>query len=154
MTTETHYLTKEGLEKLQAELEELKERRVKISNRIEEAIKMGDLSENAEYSDAKDAQAFTEGRIAELQVIIKNSEIIKKDKKSKGEVVIGCTVEADCDGDPRTFTIVGPEEADPMKGYISHESPIGKALIGSKKGDTIDVETPGGVMKCKILKIS
>lgn len=151
---EIHYLTKEGLKKLKAEFEELKERRVRVSGRIEEAIKMGDLSENAEYSDAKDEQAFIAGRMAEVTIILRNYEIIKKDKKAKDEVVIGCTVEADCAGDKRTFTIVGVEEADPSKGYISHLSPIGSAFMGSKKGDTVDVETPGGIMKCKILKIS
>lgn len=149
-----HYLTKEGLKKIENELEELKERRVKVSGRIEEAIKMGDLSENAEYSDAKDEQGFIEGRIAEVKVILRNCEIIKTDKKAKEEVAIGCTVEADCAGDKRTFTIVGIEEADPSKGYISHQSPIGSAFMGRKKGDTVDVETPDGIMKCKILKIS
>lgn len=152
--TDTYYLTKEGLKKTQAELEELKERRVQVSKRIEEAIKMGDLSENAEYSDAKDEQAFVEGRIAEVKVILKNCEIIKKDSKAKNEVVMGSTVEADCAGEKRTFRIVGIEEADPSKGYISHHSPIGSAFMGGKKGDTVDVETPGGIMKCKILKIS
>lgn len=151
---DTYYLTKGGLKKLEAEFEHLKERRIKVSGRIEEAIKMGDLSENAEYSDAKDEQGFIEGRIAEVKVILRNYEIIKKDKKAKDEVVIGCTVEAICDGEKRTFTIVGIEEADPSKGFISHLSPIGKAFVGGKKGDTVDVETPGGIMKCKILKIS
>lgn len=152
--TSIHYLTKNGLAKLQAELDELKERRKHITKRIEEAIKMGDLSENAEYTDAKEEQGFVEGRISEVEQILKNSQIIEQTNKTKDEVVIGSSVHADCDGIERVFFIVGPEEANPGQGYISHESPIGKALMGRKRGEEFDVETPGGVMKCKIMKIS
>lgn len=152
--TDKHYLTKEGLEKLEKELADLRDRRKIITQRIEEAIKMGDLSENAEYSDAKEEQAFTEGRIAEVETIIKNSEIISKGKKADGTVGIGSTVEVKFNGSKKSFTIVGPEEVNPTEGYISHESPLGKAFLDHKKGEEVEVETPNGVTKFKILSVS
>jgi transcription elongation factor GreA len=151
--TQPHYLTKAGYEKLQGELEELKERQKTVSDRIEEAIKMGDLSENAEYSDAKDEQAFVAGRIAEVKEILKNSEIIENNKKQNGEVSIGCTVELKFNGQTRTFTIVGSEEADPSEGLISHESPLGKAFLEKKAGDKVEVETPAGTTTYEILSV-
>lgn len=147
------YLTKEGFVKIQEELDQLKERRKAVTNRIEDAIKMGDLSENAEYSDAKEEQAFVEGRIAEIEAIIKSSEIIKK-KRTHTNVSIGSTVKVKWDKFEKEFTIVGPEEADPASGIISNESPLGKAFLGAKKGDKVPVNTPRGEVMYSILEIS
>ncbi len=149
------YLTKEGLEKIKQELEYLKNvKRKEISHRIEEAIKLGDLSENAEYHEAKDDQGLNEARIRELEEIINKAVIIKNDKSNKKCVEVGGTIEVKFNGNKKEFTIVGPSEAEPSHGLISNESPIGKAFIGKKPGDEVDVETPAGVVKYKILKIS
>ena len=148
-----HYLTKEGHLKIIEEMETLKERRKLVTNRIEDAIKMGDLSENAEYTDAKDEQAFVEGRIAEIDAILKSSEIIKK-KRTHTTVTVGSTVKVKWEGREKTFTIVGPEEADPANGVISNESPLGKAFLGKKKDDKVPVNTPRGEVMYSILEIS
>jgi len=151
--TDTHYLTEAGREKLAKELETLMEQQKAVTVRIEEAIKMGDLSENAEYSDAKEEQAFVVGRIAEIKNILKNSEIIKKSNDS-GIISIGATVKVKFNGSQKTFTIVGSEEADPIAGLISHESPLGKAFLNHKKGDKVEVETPAGTQTFQILSVS
>ncbi len=152
--TQPHYLTSEGEEKLKAELEELKgPKREELSARLRSAIQMGDLSENADYHKAKEDQGFLEGRIQELEAILRNSTIIEK-SKSTGIVVIGSKVTIQEDGfDPETYDLVGPTEADPRQGKISHESPIGKALMDKKVGDFAEAETPGGKIKFKIIKI-
>ena len=148
-----HYLTKEGHVKILEELDELKGRRKLVTGRIEDAIKMGDLSENAEYTDAKEEQAFVEGRIAEIDAILKSSEIIKK-KRTHSNVSVGATVKIKWDNSEKTFTIVGPEEANPAEGLISNESPLGKAFLGAKKGDKVPVSTPRGEVMYSILEIS
>lgn len=153
MTT-THYLTKSGKEKLEQELLDLAERQKQVAVRIEEAIKMGDLSENAEYSDAKDEQAFVAGRIAEVKEILKNTEIIDEKSGRDGIVSIGCTVEVKANGTSMKFTIVGAEESDPTAGLISHESPLGSAFLDHKKGDKVDVQTPAGTTTYKIVSVS
>ena len=152
--TQPHYLTPEGEEKLQAELEELKgPRREELSARLRSAIQMGDLSENADYHKAKEDQGFLEGRIQEIEAILRNSVIIEK-TKSTGVVNIGSQVTIQEDGfDPEAYHLVGPTEADPRKGRISYESPIGRALMDKKVGDTAEAETPGGKIKFKIMKI-
>lgn len=152
--TQPHYLTPEGEEKLQAELEELKgPRREELSARLRSAIQMGDLSENADYHKAKEDQGFLEGRIQEIEAILRNSVIIEK-TKSTGVVSIGSQVTIQEDGfDPEAYHLVGPTEADPRKGRISYESPIGRALMDKKVGDTAEAETPGGKIKFKIIKI-
>jgi len=152
--TQPHYLTPEGAEKLQAELEELKgPRREDLSARLRSAIQMGDLSENADYHKAKEDQGFLEGRIQELEAILRNSVIIEK-TKSTGVVMIGSQVTIQEDGfDPESYHLVGPTEADPRQGRISHESPIGRALMDKKVGDVAEAETPGGKIKFKIIKI-
>jgi transcription elongation factor GreA len=152
--TQPHYLTPEGEEKLQAELEELKgPRREELSARLRSAIQMGDLSENADYHKAKEDQGFLEGRIQEIEAILRNSVIIEK-TKSTGVVSIGSQVTIQEDGfDPEAYHLVGPTEADPRKGRISYESPIGRALMDKKVGDTAEAETPGGKIKFKIMKI-
>ncbi len=147
------YVTKERYEELKKELEILKtEKRQEISKKIEEAKKFGDLSENAEYMEAKEAQEMNERKIAELESLLKNAVLIKKTKDT-GEVQIGSTIEVKSDAGKREFTIVGSEEADPASGKISNQSPIGSAFLGKKEGETVDVQTPGGVTKYKILKI-
>ncbi|PIR49179.1 transcription elongation factor GreA [Candidatus Peregrinibacteria bacterium CG10_big_fil_rev_8_21_14_0_10_55_24] len=154
-------VTKEGLKKLKEELQHLKTvRRQEVAQRLKEAISYGDLSENAEYEEAKNEQAFVEGRILELEQKIKNARIIsekKLDLRIGKEVEIGSTVlvrnKTDRD-EPEEYTIVGSTEADPLEHKISNESPIGKALLGTKKGDLVQVSTPAGMLKYEVLKVS
>lgn len=153
-------VTKEGLRKLKEELDYLKDvRRKELAERLKEAISYGDLSENSEYQEAKNEQSFIEGRILELEQMIKNAKIIsdkKPDAHSK-EVQIGTTVTVrnkTDDDEPIAYTIVGSTEADPSDSKISNESPIGKCLLGRKKGDVVDVQTPAGKMKYEILKVA
>ncbi|MEK7452849.1 MAG: transcription elongation factor GreA [Patescibacteria group bacterium] len=147
------YVTKERREELQIELEDLKtSKRQEISKRIEDAKKFGDLSENAEYMEAKESQEMNEKKVAELEVFLKNAILIIK-AKSTGDVQIGSTLEVESSAGKREFTIVGSEEADPAIGKISNQSPIGSAFLGSREGDSVDVQTPKGVVKYKIIKI-
>lgn len=153
--SETSYLTADGLEKLKKELTELKgSARDDLSRRLREAIQMGDLSENADYIQAKEDQGFLEGRIQELEQILSNVQIIEENAKSRDKVDIGATVFVQ-EGDypEESYFLVGPKEADPVVGRISYESPIGKALLGHKIGDMIKIETPGGSLQLKIKKI-
>lgn len=154
--TPPNYLTTEGEAKLQAELEELKgPKREDLSMRLRSAIQMGDLSENADYHKAKEDQAFLEGRIQEIESILRNAVLIQNEKGMNTDVVsIGSHVTIQEDTfDPETYHLVGPTEADPRNGRISYESPIGRALMDKKVGDIADAETPGGVIKFKIVKI-
>ena len=152
--TQPNYLTPEGKARLKAELEELKgKKREEIYNRLRAAIQMGDLSENADYHKAKEDQAFLEGRIMELEVILRNSVLIEK-KVNTGMVGLGSHVTIQEEGmDPETYHIVGPTEADPRNGKISHESPIGLAIMDKKVGDITEAQTPGGKIKFKIVRI-
>ncbi len=155
METKSVYLTKEGYEKLQKEYEELTTSgRKNIANMIKQAKEYGDLSENSEYADAKDQQAFTEGRIAELEHILKNTVIIEENHTNCEKVQIGCTVHVELESSEMQFKIVGSAEADPEKGWISNESPIGKALLGRGKGEEIEIEVPAGKMRYVIKKIA
>ena len=152
--TKANYLTPEGEAKLRAELAELTgPRREELAARLRSAIQMGDLSENADYHKAKEDQGFLEGRIQEIEAILRDAVIIEENK-NKDVVGIGShvTIQEE-DFDPESYHLVGPTEADPRKGRISHESPIGNALMGKKVGDTAEAETPGGKIKFKILKI-
>ena len=151
---QTMYLTPEGAAKLKAELTELTgPRREELSKRLRSAIQMGDLSENADYHKAKEDQGFLEGRIQELEYLLGNAIIIEEND-SKEVVAVGSRVTILEEGYPEeTYHLVGPAEADPSKGMISHESPIGRALMDHKVGDTVQAETPGGVIQFKILKI-
>ncbi|HNB41673.1 MAG TPA: transcription elongation factor GreA [Anaerolineales bacterium] len=152
--TQPNYLTPEGEAKLKAELEELKgPRREELAQRLRSAIQMGDLSENADYHKAKEDQGFLEGRIQEIEAILRNSVLIEK-TASSDVVSIGShvTIQEE-DFDPETYHIVGPTEADPRKGKISHESPIGVALMNKKVGQIAEAQAPGGKIKFKILKI-
>jgi len=152
--TRANYLTPEGEAKLNAELQELKgTKREELSKRLRSAIQMGDLSENADYHKAKEDQGFLEGRIQEIEAILRNAVIIEK-TQSKGIVFIGSHVTIqEGSFDPETYHLVGPTEADPRNGRISHESPIGRALMDKKVGDIAEAETPGGRIKFKIVKI-
>ena len=147
------YLTLEGETRLKAELEELTgPRRQELAQRLRAAIQMGDLSENADYHKAKEDQAFLEGRIQEIEAVLRTAVIIEK--KHSDVVTVGCHVTVQEEGfDPETYYLVGAKEADPRNGRISNESPIGKALMDHKVGDLVEAETPGGRIKFKILKI-
>jgi len=145
-------ISKEGYEKLQEEYNLLtKVKRREIANRIQKAKDMGDLSENAEYSEAKDAQAFNEGRIIELDSMLKYLTIVEG--KSSNQVSLGSRLTVKTDKKERFFEIVSFNEVDPAKGKISNESPMGQAFIGKSKGDTVEVETPRGIISYKITKI-
>jgi transcription elongation factor GreA len=154
-------VTKEGLKRLKDELEELKTvRRAEVAQRLKEAISYGDLSENSEYEEAKNYQAFVEGRIIELEQKIKNAKIItdKKSTVKQKEVDIGSTVrvlnKTEHSDEEEQYTIVGSTEADPLEHKISNESPLGKSLLGSKKGDVLEVHAPAGVVKYEIVHIA
>jgi transcription elongation factor GreA len=153
MTQQQTYLTREGEQKLKAELTELTgPRREELAQRLRSAIQMGDLSENADYHKAKEDQAFLEGRIQEIEYILRSAVIIEK--TGTDVVSVGSTVTVQEDNyDPETYYVVGAKEADPRKGRISNESPIGRALIDHKVGEVVEAETPGGKVKFKILKI-
>ena len=148
------YLTPTGVEKLSAELEKLTGiERPALAGRLRDAIKMGDLSENADYIAAKEDQAFLEGRILEIEEILRQAVIIEKDAPTD-QVSVGNKVTiVEEDGEPETYTLVGAQEADPRNGMISNESPIGDALLGKKTGDEVTVETPSGQIVFSVLKI-
>jgi transcription elongation factor GreA len=152
---EQKYLTAEGAAQIRAELEILKgSARDEIAKRLRSAIQMGDLSENADYHKAKEDQGFLEGRIQELEYLIKNALIIEEKEGPKDRVVVGAhvTVQEE-DFPPETYHLVGAKEADPRHGKISNESPIGSALLGGKVDETIVAHTPNGELRLKILKI-
>jgi transcription elongation factor GreA len=154
MTQQQSYLTPEGEAKLKAELAELTgPRREELSQRLRSAIQMGDLSENADYHKAKEDQGFLEGRIQEIEAILRSAVIIEE-TTNRDVVSIGShvTIQEE-DYPPETYHLVGPTEADPRNGRISHESPIGRALLDKKIGDVAEAEAPGGKIKFKILKI-
>ena len=151
-----NYLTPEGHAKLKAELENLTTvKRQELSKRLREAIQMGDLSENADYIMAKEDQAFLEGRIQELEQVLRNAQIIQNEDSDRHDNVrVGATVTVQEPGeDAEMYTIVGAHEADPRKRKISNESPIGRALLGKSAGDVVKAETPGGVLVLKVVKI-
>ena len=154
MSKNKYYLTPEGEFKLRAELKELTgQRRSELAERLRFAIQQGDLTENANYITAKEEQAFLEGKILELETILRDA-IIVEDTGPSDQVRIGSTVVITIDGgDPETFHLVGMKEADPPQRRISHESPIGKALLGKRVGESAIAETPGGKIKLEILDI-
>jgi transcription elongation factor GreA len=155
MMNDTYYLTKEGEQRLREELEHLEgPARQDLARRLREAIQMGDLSENADYIAAKEEQGFLEGRIQELKYILGNVTTIEENGQGYDTVEVGATVTIQ-EGDYPTevYYMVGSKEADPGNGRISNESPIGKALMGKRTGDFVDVETPGGVIQFKIVNI-
>ncbi|MCL4529808.1 MAG: transcription elongation factor GreA [Chloroflexi bacterium] len=152
----TKFLTKEGFQKLQEELDHLHTaKRQEVAERLHEAMEGGELIENAEYEAAKNEQAFVEGRIQELEILLASAHLIEEDDKNpRGVVAIGSTVTLQEQGyDEEKYTIVGAAEANPREGKISNESPIGKAILNRKVGEVVPVETPNGTYKVKILKV-
>lgn len=147
-------LTKEGLDKLQKELEYLKTvERQKIAQRIQTAKELGDLSENAEYSEAKEQQALNESRVAEIEDMIKNSEVVDSSKAGSGKVTIGSTITVNNGKEDRVLIIVGSNEADPLSGKISNESPLAVSFMGGRVGDKVTVTTPKGTIEYEIKEI-
>ncbi|MFB5269050.1 transcription elongation factor GreA [Paenibacillus enshidis] len=149
-------LTQEGLKKLEDELENLKSvKRREVAERIKIAIGYGDISENSEYEDAKNEQAFIEGRIITLEKMLRNARIINSDEIDTDTVGVGAivTVEDLEFGDIVEYTIVGTAESNPLQNKISNESPVGKAILGKKKGTIVDVNVPAGVIQYKIVDI-
>jgi transcription elongation factor GreA len=147
-------LTEDGLKKLNEELKVLKEdRRKEVIERIQEAISHGDLSENADYAQAKEEQSFIEGRIQEIEEMLKNAEIIAHNGNNN-QVSVGCTVTVKTNGKEFAYTIVGSNEANPSAGKISNESLVGKSLLGAKVGQSVQVETPAGSTMYEIISIS
>jgi transcription elongation factor GreA len=153
VNTRPSYVSREGLERLRAELDGMTSvRRAEVAARIHDAKEHGDLSENAEYEDAKNEQAFVEGRIQTLEALIKNATIIDE-THSTDHVQIGSTVDVDSGDGKETFTIVGSAEADPGGGKISNESPVGRALLGKRKGEKVVVHVPAGDFTYKVVSI-
>ena len=152
--TKKNILTYEGLKALEDELHELKvNRRREVAQKIKEAREQGDLSENAEYDAAKEEQRDIELRIEEIDKILKNAEVVDDNDGDSSVINVGCTVTIkDLEfNEEMEYKIVGSTEADGLKGKISNESPVGKALIGAQKGETVEVETPAGIIKYEIL---
>jgi len=152
-TMKETYLTREGLTELQGKLHELKTtRRREIADAIHSAKEQGDLSENAEYSNAKEEQTRIEQQIAELEVTLKHARIITK--STTDEVRVGNTVTLKCGSSEKVYRIVGSNEADPLHGKISNESPMGEALLSRKKGERVLIPAPGGNKDCVIIDIA
>ncbi|MDD3284653.1 MAG: transcription elongation factor GreA [Patescibacteria group bacterium] len=149
-----NYLTEEGLQKIKEELEDLKNvKRPEVVKKIDAARQFGDLSENAAYHDAREEQGFIEGRILELESLVKNSEIVDTSAVNKDCIQIGNRVKVDFNGDKKEFEIVGAPEADPINGFISYNSPLGDSLLNKRQGDEFEFQAPKGKIKCKILEI-
>ena len=156
MAAKKNILTYEGLKKYESELEHLKVvKRQEVAQKIKEAREQGDLSENAEYDAAKDEQRDIEARIEELEKILKNAEVVDEDEVDLDKINIGCQIKIlDVEfNEELEYKIVGSTEANSLKGKISNESPVGKALMGHKVGDTVEVETQAGVIAYKVLEI-
>ncbi len=153
MTQQPIYLTPEGEKKLRAELAELTgPRREELSQRLRSAIQMGDLSENADYHKAKEDQGFLEGRIQEIEAVLRTAVIVEKTNSDVVTVGSNVTVQEE-NFSPETYMLVGAKEADPRNSKISNESPIGRALMDHKVGVVVEADTPGGKIRFKILKI-
>ncbi len=151
---QVQYVSAEGLERLKQELHELKTvKRREAAGRIEVAKALGDLSENAEYHEAKDALALLENRIFEIEQTLKDVQIIEDQGAKTGVVHVGSTVVVEVRGKNKTFMIVGSNEADPATGKISNESPIGLSLLGAKVGELVDVSTPAGTVEYRIVQV-
>ncbi|MFS8629005.1 MAG: transcription elongation factor GreA [Limnochordales bacterium] len=150
-------LTREGLAKLERELELLKTvRRREVAERIKQALEFGDISENSEYDDAKNEQAFIEGKIMQLEKMLRNAKVIDESEIEEGVVSLGSRVRLkDLEyGDEFEYIIVGSAEADPLNHRISNESPVGQAIMGKRKGTIVEVKAPDGVIKYQILEVT
>lgn len=149
----SQYVSEEGLEKLKAELQELKTtKRKEIAARLEHAKTLGDLSENAEYQEAKEEQSLVESQIAELEEILRSAVVITKAHRTD-QVSVGATVKVRSPNGEEAYTIVGSEEANPAAGKISNESPLGKSFLNHRVGDRVEVKTPGGATNYEIVEI-
>lgn len=146
-----YQITESGQHELERELEELKSRRGEIADKIAAARDFGDLSENAEYDAAREAQGLLETRITEIETILQNASIIQAGNSST--VVLGSTVELEANGKAVVYTVVGPVEADPLEGKVSNESPIGQALMGKAVGDTVTINTPKGELAYTVVAL-
>jgi transcription elongation factor GreA len=149
------YLTRQGYQKLQEELDFLRSvKRQEVANRLHEAMEGGELIEDAEYEAAKNEQAFVEGRIQELEVLLANARIIEEStiKTDTIQIAAKVTIQED-NNNPETYTIVGPAEANPREGRISNESPLGRALLDHRAGEEVTVDAPGGSFSVRILKV-
>ena len=156
MEEKKNLLTYAGLKALEDELHDLKvNRRKEVAGKIKEAREQGDLSENAEYDAAKDEQRDIEARIEEIEKILKNAEVVVEDEVDLDKISVGCSVKIYDEEyeEEMEYKIVGSSEANSLKGKISNESPVGKALLGAKVGDTVNVETQAGVLQYKVLEI-
>lgn len=156
MAEQPTFLTREGLQKLEEELHYLQTvRRQEVAERLHAAMEEGDIDENAEYDDAKNEQAFVEGRILTLEAMLKNAVLIDEHGKSNDEVVLGSKITVvEGDNPPEVYHLVGAAEADPTRGKISNESPLGKALMGRRVGDTVQVNAPAGLLTFRITAIA
>ncbi len=153
MTEKTEYLSQESFDKLKTELEDLVKNQIpSIANRIDEARQMGDLSENAEYHAAREDMSWARTREKEIKNILDNAKIIEKTDHS-GVIDVGSTIIVDLNGKKKEYKIVGAQEADPLSGMISNESPLGSAFLGKKKKDKVQVEVPAGVQTYKIIDV-
>src|SRR5215469_8127100 len=148
-------LTKEGLRQLEVELDQLVQvRRAEIAERIRHARDFGDISENAEYTEAKNEQSLLEGRIQTLEAMIRNAVLIEDEPREDGVVTVGVSVTVTDDDGDETYAIVGAAEADPLRGRISNESPLGRALLGHRAGDQVEWTSPSGISRVTILAVS
>ncbi len=154
MTNTTQYLSQKKFDALEVELKNLKSTKIpEIASRIDEAKQLGDLSENAEYHDARDQMSWTQSRVKEIDHILQYAEIIAGGGSRDGSVTIGSTVVVKVNGKEKEYMIVGAQEADPLSGKISNESPLGHAFMSRKKGDKVAVEVPAGVQEYKIIGV-
>jgi transcription elongation factor GreA len=148
-------LTKDGLRQLEAELEELVQvRRGEVAERIRQAREFGDIAENAEYTEAKNEQSLLEGRIMTLETMIRNAVVIEDEPREAGVVGVGASVTVDAEDGEETYAIVGAAEADPLRGRISNESPLGRALIGHRAGDEVEWTSPTGTRTVRVVAVS
>ncbi len=152
---QVQYVSKERLQELQEEFDTLKNKKIPdIANRIDEAKQHGDLSENAEYQQAKEEMAWAHGRRQELEYLLDNVQVVNTQHKKQTSVIIGATVTVKTNNKTKTYTIVGPQEADPLTGKVSNESPLGSAFMGHKVGEEVLVHTPAGKQVYEILEIN
>jgi transcription elongation factor GreA len=148
-------ITKDGLRQLEAELDELVQvRRPEIAERIRQAREFGDIAENAEYTEAKNDQSLLEGRILTLETMVRNAVVIEDEPREAGIAAVGASVTVSTEDGDETYVIVGPAEADPLKGRISNESPLGRALLGHRAGDEVEWTSPSGTRQVKVRSVS
>ena len=148
-------ITREGLRKVEEEYEELVgNRRREVAERIRHARDFGDIAENAEYTEAKNEQGLVEGRIMTLEAMLRNAVVIEEGEREKGVVAVGASVKVSDGSEDEVYSIVGPAEADPLKGMISNESPLGRALLGKRAGDEVEWSSPMGTSRIKIVAVN